>query len=77
MPSRPSNVHRRAIEKFSSPSGRRKFQRGSPAGFEHLKARATTDSEFFQAAETVRAAAVASSSNAVEISRMLMTPIRL
>ena len=82
MPSHPANVHRtqqRLGQHDHAKTGDfASTGRKSPAGFEHhLKAGAiAVDGEPCQA-ERDLAAAVASSSNAAEMSPMLITPIRL
>jgi hypothetical protein len=59
-------------------SQHREFQHRSPAGLERVKASAiAVEGASCQAAEAGLASAVAASSNAVEMSRMLTTPIRL
>ena len=78
MPSRQANVHWRAVARFCPVSGGGiQTQITAGAGCCLEQGDRGRLERVCQAAEAECAAALASSSNAVEMSRMLMTPIRL
>jgi len=78
MPSRLPNVHWRAVAKFCPVSGGGiQTQITADSGNCQEEGDRGRPERVCQAAEADCAAVLASSSNAVEMSRMLMTPIRL